>query len=85
MGWLERLVERLSRRRVEKPDETSGKDVRLDPMPPTAGTKPFERPPSTPTTKPLRGPTPTAGTRTFRDPGGTPSTARIHNPRRPGR
>jgi hypothetical protein len=85
MGWLERLVERLSRRRVKPPEESSAKDVRAEPVPPTPGTRPLSRPPDTPTTRPLEGTRPTAGTRTHRDPGGTPSTARIHNPRRPGR
>ena len=85
MGWLQVLLQRLTNRRVDEPADASHEGAHLRPLPPTAGTRPIERPPATAGTRPLEGPRPTAGTRTFRSPGGTPSTQRIHNPPRPGR
>ena len=85
MGWLNVLLQRLTNRRADEAAAVPSESERLPPLPPTAGTRPVERPPATAGTRPLEGPRPTAGTPTFRSPGGTPSTQRIHNPPRPGR
>ena len=81
MGLLGKL---LGRRRGVLADEPVDDRRPPEPPPPTAGTRPIERPEPTPSMR-VPGAEKTAGTPDYRTPHGTPSTERIHNPRRPGR
>ena len=87
MGVLARILGRRGGRLrgvTADAHDDAADEPKLAPLPPTAGTRPLERPRDTPSMRlPETGRT--AGTPGYRFPGGTPSTERLHNPDRPGR
>jgi hypothetical protein len=87
MGILARLLGRTMEREqgvLADPDAGEEETPRFQRPPPTPTGRPIKRPEPTPTTRPFADPGTTAGTRSYGSQGGTPSTQRIHNSPRQG-
>jgi DNA-directed RNA polymerase specialized sigma24 family protein len=81
---LKRITELFHRHRHEGDlnDEAGNSSSKKSPEP-TPSLQPFEKPPSTPTTRGYRTPKLSPGVAVYTMPRGTPTTRRISNPRRP--